>query len=64
MFIKTIFFAVNWLGSQGHQCPSYHNPASFIIEVTCGEYGDTTGKLVNAIQNGKLDIRFVSYFIL
>ncbi|XP_077293281.1 ATP-binding cassette sub-family G member 4-like isoform X2 [Arctopsyche grandis] len=48
---------VDWLSAQGHQCPPYHNPASFIIEVTCGEYGDSTGKLVNAIENGKLDIR-------
>ncbi|XP_028178936.1 uncharacterized protein LOC114366302, partial [Ostrinia furnacalis] len=34
-----------WLGILGLQCPSYHNPASFIIEVSCGEYGDNTGKL-------------------
>ncbi|XP_057660467.1 ATP-binding cassette subfamily G member 4 [Diorhabda carinulata] len=39
------------------QCPSYHNPASYIIEVACGEYGDNTKKLVHAIQNGKMDIR-------
>ncbi|XP_076296275.1 ATP-binding cassette sub-family G member 4 isoform X1 [Lasioglossum baleicum] len=38
-------------------CPSYHNPASFIIEVSCGEYGDNIKSLVNAIQNGKYDIR-------
>ncbi|KAI8422543.1 hypothetical protein MSG28_006347, partial [Choristoneura fumiferana] len=48
---------VSWLGSLGLQCPSYHNPASFIIEVSCGEYGDNTGKLVRAIDNGKHDIR-------
>ncbi|KAL0880636.1 hypothetical protein ABMA27_001862 [Loxostege sticticalis] len=48
---------VEWLGSLGLQCPSYHNPASFIIEVSCGEYGDNTGKLVRAIDNGKNDIR-------
>ncbi|CAK1601325.1 unnamed protein product [Parnassius mnemosyne] len=48
---------VEWLGSLGLQCPSYHNPASFIIEVSCGEYGDNTGKLVRAIDNGKHDIR-------
>lgn len=38
-------------------CPSYHNPASFIIEVSCGEYGDNIKSLVNAIDNGKYDIR-------
>ncbi|KAG6445638.1 ATP-binding cassette sub-family G member 4 isoform X1 [Manduca sexta] len=48
---------VEWLGSLNLQCPSYHNPASFIIEVSCGEYGDNTGKLVRAINNGKNDIR-------
>ncbi|CAH2236673.1 jg20892 [Pararge aegeria aegeria] len=48
---------VEWLGSLSLQCPSYHNPASFIIEVSCGEYGDNTGKLVRAIDNGKNDIR-------
>ncbi|KAL4715489.1 hypothetical protein ACJJTC_009115 [Scirpophaga incertulas] len=48
---------VDWLGSLSLQCPSYHNPASFIIEVSCGEYGDNTGKLVRAIDNGKNDIR-------
>ncbi|KAM3958493.1 ATP-binding cassette subfamily G member 4 isoform 2-T2 [Aphomia sociella] len=48
---------VEWLGSLELQCPSYHNPASYIIEVSCGEYGDNTGKLVRAIDNGKNDIR-------
>lgn len=28
-----------------------------VIEVSCGEYGDNIRKLVNAIQNGKHDIR-------
>lgn len=48
---------VPFLGTLGLQCPAYHNPASFIIEVACGEYGDNTRKLVNAINNGKNDIR-------
>ncbi|XP_047508803.1 ATP-binding cassette subfamily G member 4 isoform X2 [Pieris napi] len=48
---------VEWLGSLNLQCPSYHNPASFIIEVSCGEYGENTSKLVRAIENGKNDIR-------
>ncbi|XP_026315902.1 ATP-binding cassette sub-family G member 1 [Hyposmocoma kahamanoa] len=48
---------VEWLSSLNLPCPSYHNPASFIIEVSCGEYGDNTGKLIRAIDNGKHDIR-------
>ncbi|XP_022899791.2 ATP-binding cassette sub-family G member 1 [Onthophagus taurus] len=48
---------VPFLGTLGLQCPSYHNPASFIIEVACGEYGPNTDKLVDAINNGKEDIR-------
>lgn len=48
---------VPFLRSIGLNCPSYHNPASFIIEVSCGEYGDNIKNLVNAIQNGKYDIR-------
>ncbi|XP_011878498.1 PREDICTED: ATP-binding cassette sub-family G member 4 isoform X2 [Vollenhovia emeryi] len=48
---------VPFLRTIGLNCPSYHNPASFIIEVSCGEYGDNINKLVNAINNGKYDIR-------
>ncbi|XP_050422485.1 ATP-binding cassette subfamily G member 4 isoform X2 [Adelges cooleyi] len=48
---------VPFLGSLGLECPSYHNPASYLIEVSCGEYGDNVRKLVNAIQNGKYDIQ-------
>ncbi|XP_050307986.1 ATP-binding cassette sub-family G member 4 isoform X2 [Anthonomus grandis grandis] len=48
---------VEFLAQLGLQCPSYHNPASYIIEVACGEYGDHTRTLVNAIKNGKEDIR-------
>ncbi|KOB75819.1 ATP-binding cassette transporter subfamily G, partial [Operophtera brumata] len=43
--------ALEWLGSLSLECPSYHNPASFIIEVSCGEYGDNTGKLVSLNSN-------------
>ena len=48
---------VPFLASLSLQCPAYHNPASYIIEVACGEYGDHTTKLVEAIENGKNDIR-------
>lgn len=48
---------VPFLATLDLECPSYHNPASYIIEVSCGEHGDHTRKLVNAIENGKKDIR-------
>lgn len=48
---------VPFLSTLNLECPSYHNPASFVIEVACGEHGDHTRKLVNAIENGRKDIR-------
>ncbi|KAK7601449.1 hypothetical protein V9T40_008890 [Parthenolecanium corni] len=48
---------VPFLGSLGLVCPSYHNPASFLIEVACGEYGSHVQTLVKAIQNGKHDVQ-------
>lgn len=54
---------VPFLKTLGLQCPSYHNPASFIIEVSCGEYGDHTRKLVHAIANGRNDIRNENCFV-
>ncbi|XP_054084085.1 ATP-binding cassette sub-family G member 1 [Zeugodacus cucurbitae] len=48
---------VPFLSTLSLECPSYHNPASYVIEVACGEHGDHTRKLVDAIDNGKKDIR-------
>ncbi|XP_037958852.1 ATP-binding cassette sub-family G member 1-like [Teleopsis dalmanni] len=48
---------VPFLGTLNLECPSYHNPASYVIEVACGEHGDHTRRLVDAIDNGKKDIR-------
>lgn len=48
---------VPFLSTLGLECPSYHNPASFVIEVACGEHGDHTRKLVTGIDNGRRDIR-------
>ncbi|CAL1686292.1 unnamed protein product [Lasius platythorax] len=34
-------------------CPMYHNPADYIIELACGEYGeDKLDMLINGSQNG------------
>lgn len=51
---------VPFLKTLGLQCPSYHNPASYVIEVACGEHGDHTKKLVNAIDNGKRNIKSIN----
>ncbi|XP_037051384.1 ATP-binding cassette sub-family G member 1 isoform X2 [Bradysia coprophila] len=48
---------VPFLSTLNLECPSYHNPASYVIEVACGEHGDHTKKLMNAIENGRKDIR-------
>lgn len=48
---------VPFLRTLNLECPSYHNPASYVIEVACGEHGDHTRKLMNAIENGRKDIR-------
>lgn len=54
---------VPFLSTLNLECPSYHNPASYVIEVACGEHGDHTRKLMNAIENGRKDIRGEADFV-
>nr|CAD7398934.1 unnamed protein product [Timema cristinae] len=44
---------VPFLASMGFECPGYHNPADYVMEVVCGEHGECVSKLVTAVNNGK-----------
>uniref|UniRef100_A0A182XFM8 ABC transporter domain-containing protein n=1 Tax=Anopheles quadriannulatus TaxID=34691 RepID=A0A182XFM8_ANOQN len=37
-----------FLGDLGYHCPSYHNPADFMMEIAVGEYGADVGKVIKA----------------
>ncbi|XP_048480455.1 ATP-binding cassette sub-family G member 1 [Plutella xylostella] len=45
---------VPYLELAGVPCPIYHNPADYVIELACGEYGeDKIQVLTNKAENGK-----------
>lgn len=44
---------VKYLQSIGLTCPEYHNPADYLLEVVCGEYGDFSDQLIAAASENK-----------
>lgn len=41
---------IPFLSSNGYVCPSYHNPADYVMEIACGDHGEAYFKLVTAME--------------
>ncbi|XP_022899881.1 ATP-binding cassette sub-family G member 1 [Onthophagus taurus] len=50
----TIPDLVPYLGNIGLQCPNYHNPADFLMEVAIGEHGTTVQQLADYHRESEL----------
>ncbi|XP_071807055.1 ATP-binding cassette sub-family G member 4-like isoform X2 [Asterias amurensis] len=46
---------VPYLKAQGLVCPPYHNPADYVIEIACGEYGNKNPTLAKQVVDGKCE---------
>lgn len=42
---------VSYFARQGFQCPQYHNPADYMLEVVTGEYGNYDAQLLAAAKH-------------
>ncbi|XP_057375091.1 ATP-binding cassette sub-family G member 1-like [Daphnia carinata] len=54
MFQGPVQSLVPYLRTMNLNCPSYHNPADFAMDVASGEYGNVLAGLVSGIENGRL----------